>query len=335
VLLVTHPRYVEHSAGRHHPERPERLGAVLDGVGDAGLGEALVPVEARAASVAELERVHSTAHVEAIEALCRRGGGAIDADTAVVAASYEAARLAAGAGLTAVELLRAGEATAAFCAVRPPGHHALADRAMGFCLFNNIAVTAAALADAGERVLVVDYDVHHGNGTQAVFWDDPRVAYVSMHEHPLYPGTGRLDEVGGPSATGRTVNLPFRSGTTGAALVAACDEVVAPLADELAPTWLLISAGFDAHRRDPLAGLELSAGDYQLLTERLAALVPDGRRIAFLEGGYDLEALRASSAACVGALAGERVAAEAPTTGGPGREVVDAALKVRQRLLDP
>ncbi|MGI8663036.1 MAG: histone deacetylase family protein [Acidimicrobiales bacterium] len=334
VLLLTDPRFADHVAGAHHPERPERLGAVLDAIAGAGLAEAVEPVTPRAATVPELERVHSPAHVAAVASLCRRGGGAIDADTAVVASSYETATLAAGAGLSAIEHLDAGAARGAFCAVRPPGHHATPGRAMGFCLFNNIAVTAAALAERGERVLVVDFDVHHGNGTQDAFWDDPHVTYVSMHEHPLYPGTGRIDDLGGVGARGATRNLPFSRGATGDAHVAACDEVVAPLAERFDPTWLLLSAGFDAHRLDPLAGLELSAGDFGLITERLVTLVPFGRTIAFLEGGYDLDALGSSAAACVGALAGAAVATEAPTSGGPGRDVVSAACMVADRLLE-
>ncbi len=334
VLFSTHPRYLDHDTGRSHPERPARLEAVAKGAEAAEVREALVRVAPRPATRAEVERVHDPAHVDAIERFCAAGGGHLDADTAVGPQSLEAALLAAGAGLDAVERLDGGEGSAAFCAVRPPGHHALPARAMGFCLFNNVAVTAAALADRGERVLVVDIDAHHGNGTQAIFYEDPRVLYVSMHEYPLYPGTGWLDEVGAGPGRGATVNLPFPSRTTGDVYLASVDEVVAPAVEPFAPTWLLLSAGFDAHRRDPITGLALSAGDYADLTARLLEFAPAGRRIAFLEGGYDLQALADSAGACLAALAGAEHRPERATTGGPGREVVGAALKVRRRLGD-
>jgi acetoin utilization deacetylase AcuC-like enzyme len=199
---------------------------------------------------------------------------------------------------------------------------------MGFCLFNNVAVTAAALADRGERVLVVDFDAHHGNGTQDLFYAVPRVTYVSMHEWPLFPGTGALHETGHGDAVGRTINFPFPAGTAGDAYLAAVDEVLAPVAEAWRPTWLLISAGFDAHRLDPLTDLGLTSGDYGLLTERLAALVGRGRVVGFLEGGYDLDALAASAGACVSALAGVQYSPEKPTSAGLGRNVVDAALKI-------
>jgi acetoin utilization deacetylase AcuC-like enzyme len=325
VLFLTHERYLDHNPGRGHPERPARLQAVLDGIHASDFGDALHPRAPRAATRVELERVHAPALVDLIERSSVDGGGWLDGDTATSDGSYEAALLAAGAGLTAVEALDAGEAESAFCAVRPPGHHATPTRPMGFCLFNNVAVTAAALADRGERVLIVDYDAHHGNGTQDIFWSDPRVAYVSFHEYPLYPGTGGLREVGAGEGHGTTVNLPLPAGATGDAYRAGIDDVIHPLAATFDPTWLLISAGFDAHRADPLTDLHLSAGDIADITAALLALAPAGRRIAFLEGGYDLDALGSCAAACVGALVGQRTADEAPTDGGPGRDVVRAA----------
>jgi acetoin utilization deacetylase AcuC-like enzyme len=278
--------------------------------------------------------VHPAAHLDRIEALCRAGGGAIDADTRVSAESWDVALLAAGAGLDAVERLDRGEADAAFCAVRPPGHHATADRAMGFCLVNNVAVVARHLADRGERVLVVDIDAHHGNGTQDVFWDDPRVLYVSFHQHPLYPGTGAMGEVGGAGATGTNVNLPLPPGTTGDVYRAAIEQVLAPHVEAWQPTWLLLSSGFDAHRRDPITDLGLTAGDYADVTADLLAFAPPGRRVVFLEGGYDLTALAECSAATVSTLLGEPLRPEAPTAHGPGREVLDRVAAVQHAALE-
>jgi acetoin utilization deacetylase AcuC-like enzyme len=196
---------------------------------------------------------------------------------------------------------------------------------MGFCLLNNVAVTAAALRDRGERVLIVDWDAHHGNGTQDAFWADPQVLYVSMHEWPLYPGTGRLDERGAGEGLGTTVNIPLPAGATGDVFLAAIDTVVAPVAEKFGPTWVLISAGYDAHRADPLTGLGLSAGDYGVLTERVLELAPPGRTVAFLEGGYDLDALRDSVAQTAFRLVGAVRRSEPPTRGGPGLAVVDGA----------
>jgi acetoin utilization deacetylase AcuC-like enzyme len=325
ILFVSHPGYVEHDPGRGHPERPERLVAVEIGAELSGLDSELVRVAARPATQKEIERVHTPTYVGALERFCRSGGGNLDADTAAVPASWDAARLAAGAGLAAIERLEAGEGTAAFCAVRPPGHHALPARAMGFCLFNNVAVSAAALAERGQRVLLVDYDAHHGNGTQDSFYYDKRVTYVSFHQSPLYPGTGSVLETGDGEGLGRTVNVPVPPGATGDVYRAAIEEVVAPLAAEVGATWLLLSAGFDAHRADPLTELALTSGDYADMTADLVGLVDPGHVLAFLEGGYDLEALRDSTAAALGALAGERVHIEPPSGGGPGRDAIAAA----------
>jgi acetoin utilization deacetylase AcuC-like enzyme len=268
--------------------------------------------------------------VAQLEAFCARGGGALDPDTAVSVESWDAAVLAAGAGLEAVDALERGEGTAAFCAVRPPGHHALPGRAMGFCLFNNIAVTAAYLRERGAKILIFDWDAHHGNGTQDMFWTDPEVMYVSLHEWPLYPGTGRLDEIGAAAGTGTTVNFPLPAGATGDVFLAAIDEVVAPLAEGFAPDWVLVSAGFDAHVADPITGLGLRSGDFADLAGRVRELVPTGRTVAFLEGGYDLDALRDSVIATASALVGASHRPEPATAGGPGGHVVRAARELHQ-----
>ncbi|HVA06163.1 MAG TPA: histone deacetylase [Acidimicrobiales bacterium] len=341
MLTVVGPVGADAHDGGSHPERPSRIDAVMEGVRHVGqvLGSELELVPAEPVPRAALERVHAAPYVAQVELLCTEGGGRIDPDTYVREDSWDTALRSAGAGLQAVEALRGrSNSGVAFVATRPPGHHALSDRGMGFCIFNNVAVTAAALAAEGERVLIVDWDVHHGNGTQAVFWDDPSVLYVSTHQSPLYPGTGAAEEVGGPNARGLTVNVPLPAGSTGDAVLRALGEVAAPVIDAFAPTWVLISAGFDAHRADPLAELSLSSGDFASLARTVAGFgAAGGGLVVFLEGGYDLDALRSSVAATLGALSGvgegEMPGAEAVTSGGPGSEAVDRAALARARAL--
>lgn len=323
LVLITDPGFAEHRPGAHHPESPSRLAAVMDASRRHEFEDAIEVVTPLAASDADLRRVHSPEMLAILRAVSGTTAQ-LDADTAVSPRSVELAVLAAGSGLTAVDQLRAGTGEAAFCAVRPPGHHATAGLSMGFCLLNSIAVTAASLVAAGERVLIADFDAHHGNGTQDIFYDDPSVLFVSWHQAPLYPGTGRLIETGGPHAAGHTVNLPVRAGTTGDLYLDSVDRVLGGIIDRFAPTWLLISAGFDAHRRDPLTDLGLTSGDFNELTSVLMQAVPKGRTIAFLEGGYDLGALRDSAAACMAALLGERLHPENPTSGEVDGGIIDA-----------
>ncbi|MGH8984976.1 MAG: histone deacetylase family protein [Acidimicrobiia bacterium] len=338
MLLVAHdPVFDHHDPGRGHPERPARLVAVEAGIDEARLDGAITVLAARDASDQELGLVHTRDHIERLRRLSAGGGGSIDADTVASAGSWAAAVRAAGAGLAATDALEKGEGKAAFLALRPPGHHARPAAAMGFCLLNNVAVTAAALVARGQRVCVIDYDAHHGNGTQEVFYADPSVLYVSFHEWPLYPGTGRLDETGAGAGAATTCNVPLPAGATGDLYLRALDDVVEPLMARFAPDWLLVSAGFDAHRADPLTGLGLSAGDYGALAVRMAALAPaSGRLILFLEGGYDLDALRSSVAATLPPLVGEPPrAAESTTAHGPGRDVVAAATDLWAHLPPP
>ncbi|MGO8873014.1 MAG: histone deacetylase [Acidimicrobiales bacterium] len=326
-------------AGEHfedgHPERPARMTSVMEGIADLHLGTDLTVVPTRPAGFEQLELVHTPAYLDRLRRFCTRGGGLLDSDTYATSASWEDARRSAGAGLVAVETLRERGTGVAFAATRPPGHHALSDRPMGFCLLNNVAVTAATLVAAGERVVIVDWDVHHGNGTQDLFWDEPDVLYVSTHQWPSYPGTGRPDEVGGATARGTTLNVPLPERATGDVVRRAFEELVSPAVDEFRPTWVLVSAGFDAHRADPLADLALSAGDFADLARTVAGFAPrPGRLVLFLEGGYDLDALRSSTSATLGAIVGAGIPDERPTTGGPGHDEVRHAAELRRRGLD-
>ena len=331
LLLSGHPELDHHDTGGRHPERPGRVPAALEGIDDAGLRDAVVALAPRRASTEELVRVHPERYLELVEEFCRGGGGALDPDTMVSPGSWDTALLAAGGVVAAIDALTAGRGEIAFVAARPPGHHALADQSMGFCMINNVAVGAAALAAQGQRVVIVDFDVHHGNGTQAIFWDDPRVLYISTHEWPLYPGTGGAEETGGPGAAGLTMNIPLPAGATGDVLLKAADEAMAPVVEAFAPDWVLVSAGFDAHRADPLARLQLTAGDFADLVGRIRGFAPaPGRTLLVLEGGYDLEALRLSVGASLSAGLDGHYRPEKASTGGPGGDVVDAVRRLHQ-----
>lgn len=300
--IYTHPACLLHDTGRGHPERPERLSAVLDALRDA-FGDTLDWREAPRATREQLLRVHAPSLVSLVLDTAPDHTVALDPDTVLSPHSAEAALRAAGAAVAAVDGVLEGDDRRAFCAVRPPGHHATRDTAMGFCLFNSVAVAAAhALAVHGlARVAIADFDVHHGNGTQAIFAREPRVQFASSHQMPLYPDSGHPRERG----AGNVLNAPLPAGADGAAFRRAWRETLLPALDAFAPQLLLVSAGFDAHARDPLAQLALEAEDYAWITRELVALADrhaGGRVVSLLEGGYDLQALRECSIAHVGAL---------------------------------
>jgi acetoin utilization deacetylase AcuC-like enzyme len=335
-LIVSGPTgTVEHDGGVFHPEQPARIFSVMDGVRALELDDEIVYPPTPKAELSDLSRVHSVSYLRELEAFCEQGGGDLDPDTYARADSWTAARRAAGAGLAAVAALEEHGDGVAFVPVRPPGHHAESDRAMGFCLLNNVAVAAASLTARGERVLIVDWDVHHGNGTQSIFWDDPNVLYVSTHQFPLYPGTGKAAEVGGPKAVGLTVNVPLPAGATGDVVRSAIDRVARPTIEQFAPDWVLVSCGFDAHQADPLSELALSSGDFAELAQIVKGFTSRSGRLAlFLEGGYNQVALQTSVTATLGALLGIDTHSAAPTYGGPGMQQLRAAESDRERAID-
>ena len=302
-LLLTHPACLQHDTSPGHPESAERLKAVLAAL-EAPEFSGLIRRQAPRAELAAIARVHPRDFIDrCLATVPKTGYAAIDGDTILSPGSGEAALRAAGALCAAVDGVMAGEAENAFCAVRPPGHHAEPSQAMGFCLFNNVAIGAlhARAAHGCERVAVVDFDVHHGNGTQAAFEADPDLFFASTHQSPLYPGTGSASERG----VGNIVNVPLDPGANGAEFRVALREFILPALRDFGPDFILISAGFDGHREDPLANLNLTEEDFAWATREILAVADDccaGRVVSTLEGGYDLDALAASISAHVRAL---------------------------------
>jgi acetoin utilization deacetylase AcuC-like enzyme len=303
LALVDDPLFYEHRVPAGHPERPERLDAARAALAHTELGFPRLALRARDASNHELARVHTSRYLDELGRSAGRTGY-FDADTYFMEASVAAALRAAGAAVELSEALLEGRASFGVALLRPPGHHARADTAMGFCLLNNVAVAAAhARARGAERVLIVDWDVHHGNGTQEMFYADPTVLYVSLHQFPFYPGTGDAGEIGAEQGRGFTVNVPLARGADDAVYAAAMDRLIGPVIEQFAPSLVLVSAGFDAHRRDPIGQMALTEAAFARMTLKLRGAAGGSTPIGFLlEGGYDLAGLGASLRATLEAL---------------------------------
>jgi len=297
---LTHPAMLDHNTGPGHPERAERIRAIIEAVHQAGLMNPLVPIEVPPARDEDILAVHTREYLQRLEAACRRGDRYIDVpDSAICVDSYRAAQLAVGAALSACDAVLAGQVDNAFCAIRPPGHHCEADRSMGFCLLNNVAIAARYLQRRHglQRVLILDWDVHHGNGTQHIFERDPTVFYCSLHEHPAYryPGTGYAWERGEGPGAGTTLNLPMPPNSGDADYQQALEARFLPEARRFAPDFILLLAGFDSHRDDPLATQAVTQAGFDWMgwqLKQLAQQVCAGRLVSLLEGGYNLDVLR-------------------------------------------
>ena len=306
-LYYSHPASLNHLTGGH-PENPARIRAIEAALDEAGW-PGLDRIEAPRAEREQLQRTHGAAHIDAIQAFCESGGGMLDMDTVASEGSWEAALRASGAACDATDRLLSGAARAAFCGLRPPGHHAERDRAMGFCLFNNVAVavTHAIAATGVERVLILDWDVHHGNGTEEIFKASDRVVYASIHQSPLYPGTGAAEYEGEGPGTGFTINLPVAPGASSEQFVALVQHVVVPVARAFRPGLIAVSAGYDAHHADPLASCLVDEDGYRQMAAALASCAAelDAPVLVCLEGGYALDALAESVLATLDGLAAE------------------------------
>jgi acetoin utilization deacetylase AcuC-like enzyme len=306
--LIADPRCRNHLAGRDHPERPERFDAVMEGLRRVGLLERLVPVSARPATIEELLLVHTREYLLTAQHDISAGYHSLTTgDTDITSSSWDVALLAAGAVLAAVDAVATGKARNAFCAMRPPGHHATPGRGMGFCIVNNIAIGAryAQKKHGLKRVLIVDWDVHHGNGTQDTFYSDPTMLFLSTHQWPLYPGTGRADETGAGPAKGHTMNFPFPAGSGRKEILGAIENSLIPAARKFRPDLVMISAGFDSRIDDLLGRFTLTDKDFGDLTRAVLGIAAEhagGRVVSVLEGGYNLSGLASAAASHVQAL---------------------------------
>ncbi len=305
--FVYSAEYMTHDTGFGHPERPQRMAAIQEALAATGLDSTLKHMPPRRATIEDLARVHRPDHIETVRQMSAAGGGRLGYDTPLSAESYDVALLSAGGMLAAVDAIVDGEAQHAFSCGRPPGHHATPTQAMGFCLFNNIAVAARyAQREKGlARILIVDWDVHHGNGTQDAFYDDGDVFFFSIHQSPLYPGTGASAERGIGAGEGSTLNVPVVAGSVDADYIGIFEETLTPVAREFSPDLVMISAGFDAHEDDPLAGVHITTDGFARLTRLVRDTAEeqcDGRIVSTLEGGYSLRGLSASVVAHLQAL---------------------------------
>lgn len=333
VGYVYSPEYLRHDTGPRHPERPDRLRAIMGALNDTNVIELLEEIEPRRATLDEIETIHTTSYVEQVLETAERGGGHLDTDTIVSSDSYRVALLAAGGTLAATQSTLDGVVDSAFAFVRPPGHHAEPDRGMGFCLFNNVAVAARYAQEQGvDRVLIVDWDLHHGNGTQKAFYDDPTVLYFSTHQYPYYPGTGDVSEAGRDAGEGYTVNVPLSPGVGNVGYEQIFDEVLLPIAHEYDPDLVLVSAGQDAHASDPLGGMNLTTRGYEAMTRKLSSI--PAPMVLALEGGYNVEALAASVLAILTGLEDLGVRVEDPLGEQEGRSVEDDIQRVKEQHRD-
>jgi acetoin utilization deacetylase AcuC-like enzyme len=328
--IYTDQRCLEHYVPGH-PESPERMRAALRGLQEAGLPLHWPAV--RPADLMDLELIHPSGHIRRVAQLAEAGGGWVDPDTYVVPASFDAARYAAGAALQAVGDVLAGHEDNAFAVVRPPGHHATADRSMGFCLFNSVAVAAQwAIAQGGaQRVAILDVDVHHGNGTEAIFYDRPDVFYYSTHQYPFYPGTGRIEDVGMNDGTGTTLNVPLMAGCGDETFEDVTQLLLAPAVRRFRPDLVLVSLGFDAHWADPLAQMRLSTAGYAEILGQIRALAAElcgGRLVILLEGGYDTGVVQEGSRLVGHLLCGAPLPAPGVGAAPPAPEPSGAAARI-------